>query len=101
MPAPDPQYRDVLWIGEGPNAEERKQAFAPSGVSFSLGTFGCCTGMYECRGSAGCAERLTSKRKYPDRGSGTAITFSISTMRRQALEATGGSTTHKFISYID
>ena len=28
--------------------------------------------MYECRVSAGCAERLTSKRKYPDRGSGTA-----------------------------
>src|SRR5204863_2053138 len=55
MPAPERQYRDRTVARRRPKPEKRKQAVCAIRGVFSLGTFSC-----------------TSKRKYPDRGSGTA-----------------------------
>ena len=66
MSAPETEYKDVLWLGEGPKPEKRRRRWRHSGSPFLwLLSFGeakestllCCTGTYEFRESAGCAVR--------------------------------------------
>ena len=74
---PETEYRDVLWLGAGPNPRST-EVLAPFGVAFLLVTF-----------------------LWRDKEKSLAVLYRDVRISREAGAGSDGSTTHKFIDYID